>query len=97
MNMLLVSTTKSACSGCGGNVLHPQTVTECVHCGERFTGVMMLADTGKAFHHTLPHIAPIDAPEVNTRALTWYRPFNARLDYELSTDELEAHALVVGA
>jgi hypothetical protein len=83
MIFILVSTWQSLCSDCGGSILKPNTVTTCRHCGVDFDGVMMLVDTGKAFHETLPHHAPMDHPHVDANRLTWCRPWNARLPYEV--------------
>ena len=83
MTFILVSTWKSLCSGCRANLSSPDTITACPGCGENFDGVMMLAATENPFHATLPHVAPMDHPDVDTLALTWYRPWNARMPYEV--------------
>jgi len=83
MNYILVSTWKSVCSGCAEGVRSPQRAVSCPHCNTDFDGVIMLVATDDPFHATLPHVAPIDAPNVDTLCLTWCRPFNARLPYEV--------------
>ena len=83
MTYILVSTWKSVCSDCKANILEPTTVTECPDCGISFDGVIMLVATAEPFHKTLPHVAPYDAPHVNTMAMTWCRPWKDRLPYEV--------------